>query len=538
MLPNTISFMLILIFTTIFNAFPTKSDELKTYIVHLSLPEGQEVTQLDKLEEWYNSYLSKIASGSNEKPKMVYPYRRVITGFAAKMSNEQAKVMENLDGVLFVSPEKSYELHTTHSPRFLGLRQNKGVWKDSHYGKGTVIALLDSGITPGHPSFDDKGIPPPPLKWKGKCEWAWTLAIEEGADVISRSLEHINLVGSAMGKAVKEAGGAAMILANDKLTGNSVAVEVQVRPSSHVGYREGVAIKKYLNSTSSPVATIIQRGTVLGVKSAPEVTVFSSRGPNIATGIMKPDIDGPGVDILAAWHKSVDNNTGTQATFNIISGTSMSCPHLAGIAALIKSTHPDWSPAAIKSAIMTTASNVSLNGRFIVDERDHPADIFTIGSGHVEVSKANDPGLILDIQPDDYIPYLCGLGYTPKKVQIIVKKTVSCSKTIPEAQLNYPSFVVELKRCERKEYTRILTNVGWENSTYTIGDISPPQGVDIEVLSHSQQLSFTALHQKLPLRVIFARGCKDRVNVPYFYDFIVLESGKYSVRIPYVIMYK
>ncbi|GJS99436.1 peptidase S8/S53 domain-containing protein [Tanacetum coccineum] len=94
--------MLILIFTTIFNAFPTKSDELKTYIVHLSLPEGQEVTQLDKLEEWYNSYLSKIASGSNEKPKMVYPYRRVITGFAAKMSNEQAKVMENLDGVLFV----------------------------------------------------------------------------------------------------------------------------------------------------------------------------------------------------------------------------------------------------------------------------------------------------------------------------------------------------------------------------------------------------------------------------------------------------
>ncbi|GJW93121.1 peptidase S8/S53 domain-containing protein [Tanacetum coccineum] len=173
------------------------------------------------------------------------------------------------------------------------------------------------------------------------------------------------LVGSEMGEAVKEAGGAAMIIANDKLTGNSLAVEVQVLPSSHVGYREGVAIKKYLNSTSAPVATIIQRGTVLGVKSAPQVTVFSSRGPNHASpGILKPDIFGPGVDILAAWHESVDNNTGTQATFNIISGTSMSCPHLAGIAALIKSTHPDWSPGAIKSAIMTTASNVSLNGHY------------------------------------------------------------------------------------------------------------------------------------------------------------------------------
>nr|GEX53788.1 peptidase S8/S53 domain-containing protein [Tanacetum cinerariifolium] len=86
------------------------------------------------------------------------------------MSNEQAKVMENLDGFLFVSPEKSYELHTTHSPRFLGLHQNKGVWEDSHNGKGIIIALLDREITPGQPSFDDKGISPPPLRWKGKCE--------------------------------------------------------------------------------------------------------------------------------------------------------------------------------------------------------------------------------------------------------------------------------------------------------------------------------------------------------------------------------
>ncbi|GJT77684.1 peptidase S8/S53 domain-containing protein [Tanacetum coccineum] len=224
----------------------------------------------------------------------------------------------------------------------------------------------------------------------------------------------------------------------DVLVGS--AMGEAVLPSSHVGYREGVAIKKYLNSTSAPVATIIQRGTVLGVNRLHCVTVFSlSRGPNIASpGILKPDIVGPGVDILADWHKSVDNNTDEE-----------------------------------RSSLQTYLPLAWSRG----------------------VSKANDPGLILDIKPDDYIPYLCGLGYTPKQVQIIVKKTVSCSKTIPEAQLNYPSFVVELKRCERKEYTRILTNVGWENSTYTIGDISPPQGVDIEVLSHSQQLSFTALHQ-------------------------------------------
>ncbi|KAM0053461.1 putative cucumisin [Helianthus debilis subsp. tardiflorus] len=98
----------------------------------------------------------------------------------------------------------------------------------------------------------------------------------------------------------------------------------------------------------------------------------------------------------------------------------MACPHLAGIAALIKSVHPEWSPAAIKSAIMTTASQVGRNGHAIIDERELPADVFAIGSGHVNPPKAHEPGLVFDIQPDDYIPYLCGLGYTPKYIQLIV----------------------------------------------------------------------------------------------------------------------
>ncbi|GKA73172.1 peptidase S8/S53 domain-containing protein [Tanacetum coccineum] len=305
---------------------------------------------------------------------MVYPYRGVITRFAVKMSNEQAKVMENLGGVLFVSLKEAM----------------------------TYIQLIHRGGPP-FPFYNDS------------IAIGVSTVIKAGISV-GCSADNI-LMGSAMGKAVKEARGAAMIIANNKLIGNTV------------------------------MDTIIQRGTIHGVKLAPEVIIFSSRGLDIASPrIMKPEIVGPGVDILAVWNESVDNNTGTQATFNIISGTSMSFPHLTGVAALLKSTHPDWSPAAIKSAIMTTASNVSLNGHFIVDERGLPADVFTIGSGHVK-----------------------------------------------------------------------------ENLTYTIGDISIPQGVDIEVLSHSQQLNFTALHQKLLLRVIFVRGSKDRVNVPHYYEFIVLK---------------
>ena len=79
----------------------------------------------------------------------------------------------------------------------------------------------------------------------------------------------------------------------------------------------------------------------------------------------------------------------------------MSCPHLAGVAALLKNAHPDWSPAAIKSAIMTTADLVNLGNEPIQDETLEPADILAVGAGHVNPSKANDPGLIYDIHPED-----------------------------------------------------------------------------------------------------------------------------------------
>lgn len=73
---------------------------------------------------------------------------------------------------------------------------------------------------------------------------------------------------------------------------------------------------------------------------------------------MQPDITAPGIEILAAYsplsspsetpldHRSVN--------YSILSGTSMSCPHVAGSAAYVKSFHPDWSASAIKSALMTT----------------------------------------------------------------------------------------------------------------------------------------------------------------------------------------
>jgi subtilisin family serine protease len=60
---------------------------------------------------------------------------------------------------------------TTHTPNFLGLHKEVGFWKGSNFGKGVIIGLLDTGVLPDHPSFSDKGVPSPPAKWKGKCEF-------------------------------------------------------------------------------------------------------------------------------------------------------------------------------------------------------------------------------------------------------------------------------------------------------------------------------------------------------------------------------
>ncbi|CAD6263987.1 unnamed protein product [Miscanthus lutarioriparius] len=162
------------------------------------------------------------------------------------------------------------------------------------------------------------------------------------------------------GAEVKRAGGIGMIMTNVFTEGYNTLADAHVLPASHVSYAAGVAIKKYINSTANPTAQIFFRGTVLGTSPAPAMAFFSSRGPSLYNpGILKPDITGPGVSILAAWPFQVGPPSSSPLnpgpTFNFASGTSMSTPHLGGVAALIKSKHPDWSPAAIRSAIVTTA---------------------------------------------------------------------------------------------------------------------------------------------------------------------------------------
>jgi hypothetical protein len=313
------------------------------------------------------------------------------------------------------------------------------------------------------------------------------------------------MAGIVRGEQVKDVGGSAMILMNDELDGFTLTADEHVLPATQVSYAAGLKIKAYINSTSKPTATILFKGTVNGEPYAPMVSSTSSRGPSrISPGILKPDIMGPGVNILAAWPPaSSERNLSFNWNCFMDSDTSISCAHLSDIAALLKSSHPKWSPAAIKSAIMTTADVLNRAGKPIADYTMIPANIFATGAGHVNPSKANDPGLVYDIQPDDYIPYLCGLNYTDNEMKMITQRTTKCMevKSIPEAQLNYPSFSVVLRSISQT-FTRTLTNVGQANSSYTLDTILP-QGVSVGVSPN--KLVFKELNQKETCTVTFLK---------------------------------
>ena len=129
---------------------------------------------------------------------------------------------------------------------------------------------------------------------------------------------------------------------------------------------------------------------------------FSSRGPYLTeSDWIKPDITAPGVRILAAY--SPDQADGSQGDiFGYLQGTSMSSPHIAGLGALVKQAHPDWSPAQIKSALMTTARQ-----NVVKEDGVTPADPFDFGAGHVDPNGSVDPGLTYDAGLLDYLAASC-----------------------------------------------------------------------------------------------------------------------------------
>ncbi len=279
---------------------------------------------------------------------------------------------------------------------------------------------------------------------------------------------------TAKGTAVKKGGARGMVLVNTQ-AGESLAADAHIIPAVHLSKADGDALKAWLStpalsaaegpalsaaegpalsaaegpalSAAEGPALSAAEGLVLSVAEGLVLSVaeggsghmatiqttqihidpahadimadFSSRGPltNAARDVIKPDVTAPGVDILAAY-RSGSGPAGDAEPwmdeFNFLSGTSMSSPHVAGAAALLHSLHPTWTPSEVKSALMTTAIVAGVRK----EDGSTPAGPFDRGGGRIDVSRAANAGMVLDVTPDQFNAANPTLGGEPKTLNL------------------------------------------------------------------------------------------------------------------------
>lgn len=250
-------------------------------------------------------------------------------------------------------------------------------------------------------------------------------------------------------------------------------------PALMIGQADGNLILAELDA-GNEVTAVLEKSLLLTSSDTGNVMAnFSSRGPGPVADLLKPDVTAPGVNIIAGFTPDPANATPGE-NFAYLSGTSMSTPHVAGIAALLRQAHPDWSPAAIKSALMTTAKQDLQLPDSISD-----ANPFDFGAGHIVPNTAINPGLVYDAGEDDYDAYACGIG-SPAVTTARCDALEAAGFSFFARDLNQPSISVS-RLAAQQTVSRRVTNLGDEAGTYT-AQVSAPSGIRVDVLPSNLSL--------------------------------------------------
>ncbi|EOA16077.1 hypothetical protein CARUB_v10004209mg [Capsella rubella] len=720
----------------------SSNEKRKVYIVHLGARRHDDPELVS--DSHHRMLESVFESPEAARESIIYNYHHGFSGFAASLTDSQAKQLSDRPDVFSVTPNRMLQLQSTRVYDYLGLSPSlpKGILHESNMGSDLVIGLIDSGIWPESPAFNDEGLGPIPKHWKGKCVagegfdpakhcnkklvgaryytdgwdelfpgtsiseeefmsarglighgtvvssiaassfvrnasyaglapgvmrgaapkariamykvvWdrelygsspvhllkAFDEAINDGVDVLSISIgsgvpfrpyeptsgeiggdisvgsfhavmkgipviagaansgpdaytvanvapwlltvaatsidrtfyvdltfgnnvtiigqsqytgkelsaglvyveDYRNVTSSMPGKVILtfvkedwEMTDALLAATNNKALGLIVARSsdhqsdaLYEEPYVYVDYEVGAKILRYIRSTNSPTVKISTGKTLVGRPIATKVCGFSSRGPNSESpAILKPDIAAPGVTILAATSEAFPDSFGG---YTLGSGTSYATPAVAGLVVLLKALHPDWSPAALKSAIMTTAWTTDPSGEpiFAEGEPRKLADPFDYGAGLVNIERAKDPGLVYDMNVDDYIDFFCASGYNETAITTLVGKPTKCSSPLPSIlDLNYPAITItDLE--EEVTVTRTVTNVGPVNSVYK-AVVEPPQGVKIVV--EPETLVFCSNTKKLGFKVRVSSSHKS--NTGFIFGSFTWTDGSRNVTIP------
>ncbi len=258
---------------------------------------------------------------------------------------------------------------------------------------------------------------------------------------------------------VKRAGGAGMVLVNVSPDADALVADLHAVPTVHLPLADRAALRLYA-TTADPTASIGRFSFRPGTP-APVLADFSSAGPGAGRPeVLKPDVSAPGSDVIDAYayqpvsradHDAILAGAPAPAAYTVLSGTSMASPHVAGLAALVRQARPDLDPLEIRSAIMTSATNVVTSA----GRRDRRVD--RIGAGFIDPAGAVDPGLVYPVTLADLDAYLCGVRLSPKACGI-------GSLASPQ-RLNQPS--MRLTMAGKGRFVRTVKNVGTATATYT-----------------------------------------------------------------------
>ncbi|MBT8091198.1 MAG: S8 family serine peptidase [Gammaproteobacteria bacterium] len=250
-------------------------------------------------------------------------------------------------------------------------------------------------------------------------------------------------------------------------------------PALMIGQADANLVLAELDA-GNDVTVVLDKGFLLTTDDTGNVMAsFSARGPAPVADILKPDVTAPGINILSGFTPDAANAASGE-NYAFLSGTSMSTPHVAGVAALLLQQHPDWAPAAIKSALMTTARRDVRASAGLSD-----ANPFDFGAGHIVPNAAIDPGLVFDISDDEFDAFACGTE-SPAVSPTRCEELAAAGLSFEAAALNQPSIAIAALTSQTTVQRRV-TNVSDEADSYSVTVDAPP-GMSLDVNPESLSL--------------------------------------------------